>query len=131
MAEKQLYAAVQLHVQSTLMLEREGLQAVSFSIQLFWKQATVITCNMPAVQCLHHVLGLSENINIFSVSKKTLFSYCADILYFIVIFSCVNKVLKVGALQEVRSDLTKLRGALFYKILEDLHCHLYNNGEYR
>jgi len=63
MAEKQLYAAVQLHVQSMLMLEREGLQAV-------------------------------------------------------------------GALQEVRSDLTKLRGALFYKILEDLHCHLYNNGEY-
>ncbi|KAM0905384.1 hypothetical protein ACQ4PT_017410 [Festuca glaucescens] len=63
MAEKQLYAAVQLHVQSMLMLEREGFQAV-------------------------------------------------------------------GALQEVRSDLTKLRGALFYKILEDLHCHLYNSGEY-
>lgn len=30
-SEKQLYAAVQLHVQSTLMLEREGLQAVCFS----------------------------------------------------------------------------------------------------
>jgi hypothetical protein len=29
MAEKQLYAAVQLHVQSVLILEREGLQAVS------------------------------------------------------------------------------------------------------
>lgn len=27
-AEKQFYAAVQLHVQSTLMLEREGLQTV-------------------------------------------------------------------------------------------------------
>ncbi|KAF8675574.1 hypothetical protein HU200_047643 [Digitaria exilis] len=63
MADKQLYAAVQLHVQSVLMLEREGLQAV-------------------------------------------------------------------GALQDVRSDLTKLRGALFYKILEELHGHLYNNGEY-
>ncbi|CAL4998094.1 unnamed protein product [Urochloa decumbens] len=63
MAEKQLYAAVQLHVQSMLMLEREGLQAV-------------------------------------------------------------------GALQDVRSDLTKLRGVLFYKILEELHGHLYNNGEY-
>ncbi|XP_062191823.1 exocyst complex component SEC8-like isoform X2 [Phragmites australis] len=63
MAEKQLYAAVQLHVQSILMLEREGLQAV-------------------------------------------------------------------GALQDVRSDLTKLRGVLFYKILEELHGHLYNNGEY-
>uniref|UniRef100_A0A0D9WFC0 Exocyst complex component Sec8 n=1 Tax=Leersia perrieri TaxID=77586 RepID=A0A0D9WFC0_9ORYZ len=62
-AEKQLYAAVQLHVQSMLMLEREGLQAV-------------------------------------------------------------------GALQDVRSDLTKLRGVLFYKILEELHSHLYNNGEY-
>ena len=39
-AEKQFYAAVQLHVQSTLMLEREGLQTVgSFpafsSISLF------------------------------------------------------------------------------------------------
>ncbi|KAG2583141.1 hypothetical protein PVAP13_6KG215706 [Panicum virgatum] len=62
MAEKQLYAAVQLHVQSMVMLEREGLQ--------------------------------------------------------------------VGALQDVRSDLTKLRGVLFYKILEELHGHLYNNGEY-
>ncbi|XP_024025948.1 exocyst complex component SEC8 [Morus notabilis] len=62
-AEKQFYAAVQLHVQSTLMLEREGLQTV-------------------------------------------------------------------GALQDVRSELTKLRGVLFYKVLEDLHAHLYNKGEY-
>uniref|UniRef100_A0A7N2MDR3 Exocyst complex component Sec8 n=1 Tax=Quercus lobata TaxID=97700 RepID=A0A7N2MDR3_QUELO len=62
-AEKQFYAAVQVHVQSTLMLEREGLQTV-------------------------------------------------------------------GALQDVRSELTKLRGVLFYKVLEDLHAHLYNKGEY-
>ncbi|KAF3434014.1 hypothetical protein FNV43_RR25117 [Rhamnella rubrinervis] len=62
-AEKQFYAAVQLHVQSALMLEREGLQTV-------------------------------------------------------------------GALQDVRSELTKLRGVLFYKILEDLHAHLYNKGQY-
>ncbi|XP_020575314.1 exocyst complex component SEC8 [Phalaenopsis equestris] len=62
-AEKQLYAAVQLHVQSSLMLEREGLQVV-------------------------------------------------------------------GALHDVRSELTKLRGVLFYKVLEDLHSHLYNKGEY-
>lgn len=61
--EKQFYAAVQLHVQSSLMLEREGLQTV-------------------------------------------------------------------GALQDVRSELTKLRGVLFYKVLEDLHAHLYNKGEY-
>ncbi|XP_055829952.1 exocyst complex component SEC8 [Solanum dulcamara] len=61
--EKQFYAAVQLHVQSALMLEREGLQTV-------------------------------------------------------------------GALQDVRSELTKLRGILFYKVLEDLHSHLYNKGEY-
>lgn len=38
---------------------------------------------------------------------------------------------QVGALQDVRSELTKLRGVLFYKILEDLHAHLYNKGEYR
>ncbi|XP_074280068.1 exocyst complex component SEC8-like [Silene latifolia] len=62
-AEKQFYAAVQLHVQSSLMLEREGLQTV-------------------------------------------------------------------GALQDVKSELTKLRGTLFYKVLEDLHAHLYNNGDY-
>lgn len=62
-ADKQFYAAVQVHAQSTLMLEREGLQTV-------------------------------------------------------------------GALQDVRSELTKLRGILFYKILEDLHAHLYNKGEY-
>ncbi|XP_042031641.1 exocyst complex component SEC8-like isoform X1 [Salvia splendens] len=62
-AEKKFYAAVQLHVHSSLMLEREGLQAV-------------------------------------------------------------------GALQDVRSELTKLRGAFFYKVLEDLHSHLYNKGEY-
>ncbi|KAM0954430.1 putative Sec8 exocyst complex component specific domain, exocyst complex component Sec8/EXOC4 [Dioscorea sansibarensis] len=62
-AEKQLYAAVQLHVQSSLLLEREGLQVV-------------------------------------------------------------------GALQDVRSELTKLRGVLFYRVLDDLHNHLYNKGEY-
>ncbi|KAK6156340.1 hypothetical protein DH2020_010588 [Rehmannia glutinosa] len=62
-AEGQFYAAVQLHVQSSLMLEREGLQTV-------------------------------------------------------------------GALQDVRSELTKLRGAIFYKVLEELHAHLYNKGEY-
>lgn len=62
-SEKQYYAAVQFHVQSMLMLEREGLQTV-------------------------------------------------------------------GALQDVRSELTKLRGVLFYKVLEDLHAHLYNKGEY-
>ncbi|CAL0316828.1 unnamed protein product [Lupinus luteus] len=62
-ADKQYYAAVQLHLQSMLMLEREGLQTV-------------------------------------------------------------------GALQDVRSELTKLRGVLFYKVLEDLHAHLYNKGEY-
>ncbi|RZC70521.1 hypothetical protein C5167_034134 [Papaver somniferum] len=62
-AEKQFYAAVQLHIQSTLMLEREGLQAV-------------------------------------------------------------------GALQDVRNELAKLRGALFYKVLEELHSHLYDKGEY-
>ncbi|XP_057531492.1 exocyst complex component SEC8 [Amaranthus tricolor] len=61
--EKQFYAAVQLHVQSTLMLEREGLQTV-------------------------------------------------------------------GALQDVKSELTKLRGILFYKVVEDLHAHLYNKGDY-
>lgn len=62
-AEKQFYAAAQLHVQSALMLEREGLQTV-------------------------------------------------------------------GALQDVRSDLTKLKGVLFYKVLDDLHDHLYNKGQY-
>ncbi|OMO65560.1 hypothetical protein CCACVL1_21497 [Corchorus capsularis] len=62
-SEKQYYAAAQLHVQSALMLEREGLQTV-------------------------------------------------------------------GALQDVRSELTKLRGVLFFKVLEDLHAHLYNKGEY-
>ncbi|KAK9063025.1 hypothetical protein SSX86_016895 [Deinandra increscens subsp. villosa] len=61
--ENQLYAAVQVHVQSARMLEREGLQTV-------------------------------------------------------------------GALQDVRSELAKLRGVLFYKVLEDLHSHLYNTGEY-
>lgn len=61
--EKQFYAAVQLHVQSMLMLEREGLQMV-------------------------------------------------------------------GALQDVRSELTKMRGVIFYKVLEDMHAHLYNKGEF-
>ncbi|KAJ0771234.1 putative Sec8 exocyst complex component specific domain, exocyst complex component Sec8/EXOC4 [Helianthus annuus] len=61
--ENQLYAAVQVHVQSARMLEREGLQSV-------------------------------------------------------------------GALQDVRSELAKLRGVLFYKVLEALHAHLYNTGEY-
>ncbi|TYH00077.1 hypothetical protein ES288_A10G246000v1 [Gossypium darwinii] len=62
-SDQQYYAAVQLHIQSALMLEREGLQSV-------------------------------------------------------------------GALQDIRSDLSKLQGILFFKILEDLHAHLYNKGEF-
>ncbi|KAF3506147.1 hypothetical protein F2Q69_00003217 [Brassica cretica] len=62
-ADKQFYAAIQVYLQSSLMLEREGLQTV-------------------------------------------------------------------GALQDVRSELSKLRGSLFFKILDDLHAHLYNRGEY-
>ncbi|GMI86982.1 SUBUNIT OF EXOCYST COMPLEX 8, subunit of exocyst complex 8 [Hibiscus trionum] len=62
-SDKQFYAAVQLHIQSALMLEREGLQTV-------------------------------------------------------------------GALQDIRSELAKLHGNLFFKVLEDLHAHLYNKGEY-
>ncbi|KAL0716959.1 hypothetical protein Bca4012_066281 [Brassica carinata] len=62
-ADKQFYAAIQVYLQSSLMLEREGLQTV-------------------------------------------------------------------GALQDVRSELSKLRGSLFCKILDELHAHLYNRGEY-
>ncbi|XP_031117980.1 exocyst complex component SEC8-like isoform X1 [Ipomoea triloba] len=62
-ADKQFYAAVQFHVQSAGMLDREGLQTV-------------------------------------------------------------------GALQDVKTELSKLRGVLFYKILEDLHAHLYHKGEH-
>lgn len=34
-ADKQLYAAVQLHVQSMLVLEREGLQVVGYKLHFF------------------------------------------------------------------------------------------------
>ncbi|GJN03279.1 hypothetical protein PR202_ga20707 [Eleusine coracana subsp. coracana] len=95
MSEKQLYAAVQLHVQSMLMLEREGLQAV------VWLQTN---CSV------YHVFGIYSSFSI-AILKS-------------------DKILKVGALQDVRSDLIKLRGVLFYKILEELQSHLYNNGEY-
>lgn len=62
-AEKRYYAAVQLHLQSTGLLDREGLQGV-------------------------------------------------------------------GALQDVRSDLSKLRGTLFFRVIDDLQLYLYNMGEY-
>ncbi|RWW16193.1 hypothetical protein GW17_00019934 [Ensete ventricosum] len=42
----------------------------------------------------------------------------------------IFKVFRVGALQDVRSELAKLRGTLFYKVLEELHSHIYNKGEY-
>ncbi|KAL2892662.1 Exocyst complex component SEC8 [Bienertia sinuspersici] len=42
----------------------------------------------------------------------------------------IEGISKVGALQDVKSELTKLRGVLFYKVLEDLHAHLYNKGDY-
>lgn len=38
---------------------------------------------------------------------------------------------QVGALQDVRAELAKLRGVLFNKVVEDLHLHLYNRGDYR
>ncbi|GAB2258554.1 hypothetical protein Droror1_Dr00014714 [Drosera rotundifolia] len=83
-AESQFYAAVQLHVQSALMLEREGLQ-----------------------------MRLSVTRLCGGVANSDSGSSC---------YAC--------ALQDVRSELTKLRGTLFYKVLEDLHAHLYNKGDY-
>ncbi|KVI09701.1 Sec8 exocyst complex component specific domain-containing protein [Cynara cardunculus var. scolymus] len=80
--DHQFYAAVQLHVQSARMLEREGLQTVT------------------------KASGINRML------LKTL------------------DIREVGALQDVRSELTKLRGVLFYKVLEALHAHLYNTGEY-
>ncbi|XP_024391449.1 exocyst complex component SEC8 isoform X3 [Physcomitrium patens] len=62
-AEKRYYAAVQLHLQSIKILDREGIQSV-------------------------------------------------------------------GALQDVRAELSKLRGVLFHEVVEDLHLHLYNKGDY-
>ena len=64
--------------------------------------------------------------NIFVASLFLLYSEAVlnDIL-----FACC--CFQVGALQDVRSDLTKLRGVLFYKVLEDLHSHLYNKGVFR
>nr|GMD09694.1 exocyst complex component SEC8 [Ipomoea batatas] len=38
-------------------------------------------------------------------------------------------VITIKSLQYVH--LIKLRGVLFYKILEDLHTHLYHKGEHR
>ncbi|PHT81958.1 hypothetical protein T459_14973 [Capsicum annuum] len=61
--ENQFYAVVQLHVQSTLMLEWEVIQVV-------------------------------------------------------------------GTLQDVISQLAKLRRILFYNVLEDFHAYFYNKGEY-
>lgn len=52
-------------------------------------------------------------------------------LLWLCLLNDIVDVLQVGALQDVRSELTKLRGVIFYKILEDLHAHLYNKGEYR
>lgn len=46
-------------------------------------------------------------------------------------YLCDDQYAQVGALQDVRSDLTKLKGVLFYKVLDDLHDHLYNKGQYR
>eukprot|EP00897_Mesotaenium_endlicherianum_P010606 jgi/Mesen1/9574/ME000065S09000 len=63
MVDKQLYTAVQLHIHSVAMLEREGIQGV-------------------------------------------------------------------GGLREVRNELAKLRGQLFYKVVDELHAHLYNKGDY-
>jgi hypothetical protein len=64
-------------------------------------------------------LVLSENV------RTELVKCCACIIIIL------DYMAQVGALQDVRSELTKLRGVLFYKVLEDLHAHLYNKGEYR
>ncbi|KAL6586439.1 exocyst subunit [Orobanche minor] len=90
-AEGQFYAAVQSHVQSALMLEREGLQTG----YRFW-------------------FKLKGDYDMLLMNCRRLMIYLAQ----------------VGALQDVRSELTKLRGAIFYKVLEDLHVHLYDKGEY-
>ena len=91
---------------------------------------------MTILHLLSRVLLFDYFFFVFSHCSYFIFFHLFSCLYehFHQLFVCHNYFLyvaQVGALQDVRSELTKLRGVLFYKILEDLHAHLYNKGEYR
>ncbi|KAH7315645.1 hypothetical protein KP509_21G058500 [Ceratopteris richardii] len=88
---------------------------------------------------LRHIISLLDQIENVSQVPSKIEKYIAEKQYYAAVqlylqsTSLLDRegINGVGALQDVRSDLSKLRGALFFKIVDDLHLHLYNKGEYR
>ncbi|KAH7315642.1 hypothetical protein KP509_21G058500 [Ceratopteris richardii] len=87
---------------------------------------------------LRHIISLLDQIENVSQVPSKIEKYIAEKQYYAAVqlylqsTSLLDRegINGVGALQDVRSDLSKLRGALFFKIVDDLHLHLYNKGEY-
>ncbi|MBA0872091.1 hypothetical protein Goshw_006548, partial [Gossypium schwendimanii] len=87
---------------------------------------------------LRHIISLLDQIEGIAKVPARIEKLISDNQLYAAAQSLVQSVLMlereglqtVGALQDVRSDLSKLRSVLFYKVLEDLHAHLYNKGEY-
>ncbi|KAE8709717.1 Exocyst complex component SEC8 [Hibiscus syriacus] len=87
---------------------------------------------------LRHIISLLDQIEGIAKVPARIEKLISDNQFYAAAQSLVQSALMlereglqtVGALQDVRSDLSKLRSALFYKVLEDLHAHLYNKGEY-
>lgn len=87
---------------------------------------------------LRHIISLLDQIEGIAKVPARIEKLISDNQLYAAAQSLVQSVLMlereglqtVGALQDVRSDLSKLQSVLFYKVLEDLHAHLYNKGEY-
>ncbi|BBN15064.1 exocyst complex component 4 [Marchantia polymorpha subsp. ruderalis] len=87
---------------------------------------------------LRHVISLLDQIDrvakVPSQIEKLIAEkkYYAAVQLYIQSISMLERegIQSVGALQDVRADLSKLRGVLFFKVMEELHLHVYNKGEY-
>ena len=44
------------------------------------------------------------------------------------IFCCT---VQIGALKDIRNDMSTIKAQLFNKVLDELQLHLYNKGKYR
>ncbi|XP_039042022.1 exocyst complex component SEC8-like [Hibiscus syriacus] len=87
---------------------------------------------------LRHIISLLDQIEGIAKVPARIEKLISDNQFYAAAQSLVQSALMlereglqmVGALQDVRSELSKLRSVLFYRVLEDLHAHLYNTGEY-
>ncbi|KAI5072276.1 hypothetical protein GOP47_0012382 [Adiantum capillus-veneris] len=107
---------------------KELLGSRNKQLQQLWYRSVTLRHIMSLLDQIENVSQVPSRIEKFIAEKQ----YYAAVQLYLQSTSLLDRegTNGVGALQDVRSDLSKLRGTLFFKVVDDLHLHLYNKGDY-